>query len=539
MEQVREPYGIRVAAGVAQSITEAHASRLTEADLTPAQRRAPERLTRIAEIDGSMIPVVQMGMPDGKGSMADRRQTRKEFWKEAKLSRVRRSDEVTPVFAVTLGDAAAAGAEPETVPAEQAPVCAAYRYRANRPGPFHYQAAIRAGLPIGSGEVERAHRDIIQKRLKLPGDFRLHPERGSRLTEAAAITDTKERAFAEQRRKRMRVFQIQDDWGMANLKIATRPQPRPGAGQVLLRMRASSLNYRDLVVPERGYGSFTGTLPLIPVSDGVGEVVEVGSDVTRVAVGDRVCPIFFQGWIAGDPDLARLKPSLGGPIDGTMAEFMCLPEDGVVKAPAYLSDVEAATLPCAALTAWSALMTSGAVKAGERVLVQGSGGVALFALLFAKLAGAHVTVISSSDEKIERLKTLGADATINYRTTPDWSKPARELTGGRGFDHIVELGGEKTLPQSLRCIRPGGTLSMIGVLSGSSLSTPLGLIITRQVRLQGISVGHRDGFEAMIRALEQHRVPVIVDRVFAFEELKEALIYLRSGAQFGKIGIQH
>jgi len=335
----------------------------------------------------------------------------------------------------------------------------------------------------------------------------------------------------------MRVFQIQDDWGMANLKIAERPQPQ--AGQVLLRMRASSLNFRDLIVPERGYGSFTGTLPLIPLSDGVGEVVEVGSGVTRVAVGDRVCPTFFQGWIAGDPDLARMTGSLGGPIDGTMAEFMCLSEQGVVKVPDYLSDSEAATLPCAALTAWSAVATLGAVKPGERVLVQGSGGVALFALAFAKLAGAQVTVISSSDEKIERLKALGADATINYRTTPEWSKPAREITGGRGFDHIVELGGEKTLPQSLRCIRPGGTLSMIGVLSGASLSTPLGLIITRQVRLQGVTVGHRDGFEAMLRALEQHRVPIIVDRVFEFEALPDALAYLRSGAQFGKICIRH
>jgi NADPH:quinone reductase-like Zn-dependent oxidoreductase len=269
---------------------------------------------------------------------------------------------------------------------------------------------------------------------------------------------------------------------------------------VLLRMLASSLNYRDLVVPERGYGSFTGTLPLIPGIRRRRRGRRGRPGVTRVAVGDRVCPTFFQGWIAGDPDLARMTGSLGGPIDGTMAEFMCLSEQGVVKVPAYLSDVEAATLPCAALTAWSALATHGAVKPGEQVLVQGSGGVALFALAFAKLAGARVTVISSSDEKIERLKALGADATINYRTTPEWSKPAREITGGRGFDHIVELGGEKTLPQSLRCIRPGGTLSMIGVLSGSSLSTPLGLIITRQVRLQGITVGHRDGFEAMLRA---------------------------------------
>lgn len=337
----------------------------------------------------------------------------------------------------------------------------------------------------------------------------------------------------------MRVFQIQDDWGFDHLQLATRPEPKPGPGQVLLRMKAASLNYRDLVVPNRGYGSFTGNLPLIPISDGVGEVVEVGSGVARVKVGDRVCPCFHQGWIAGEPDLERMTQTLGGPIDGAMADYMCLPEQGVVKAPAHLSDEEAATLPCAALTAWSALVTYENLRPGSRVLVQGTGGVALFALQFAKLVGAHVTVISSSDEKLERARQLGADAGINYTTTPEWSKPARELTGGRGFDHIVELGGEKTLPQSLRAIRPGGTISMIGVLSGSSLSAPLGHVVTRQVRLQGITVGHRDGFEAMMRAIEQHRVRPVIDRVFAFEQLKEALAYLKSGAHFGKICIRH
>lgn len=337
----------------------------------------------------------------------------------------------------------------------------------------------------------------------------------------------------------MRVFQIQDDWGMDHLRVATRPDPEPGAGEVLLRMKAAALNYRDLLVPGRGYGSFTGNLPLIPVSDGVGEVVEVGAGVTRVKVGDRVCPCFNQGWIAGEPDLERLTRTLGGPIDGTMADLMCLPEGGVVKAPAHLSDEEAATLPCAALTAWSALVTYEKLRPGSKVLVQGTGGVALFALQFAKLLGAHVTVISSSDAKLERAKALGADAAINYSTTPEWAKASRAITGGRGFDHIVELGGEKTLPQSLRCIRPGGTLSMIGVLSGSALAAPLGLVVTRQVRLQGITVGHRDGFEAMVRAVEQHRLKPVVDRVFAFEQLKEALAYLKSGAQFGKIVIRH
>jgi NADPH:quinone reductase-like Zn-dependent oxidoreductase len=337
----------------------------------------------------------------------------------------------------------------------------------------------------------------------------------------------------------MRVFQIEGGWGMDHLQLGTRPEPEPGPGQVLVRMKASALNYRDLVVPERGYGSYTGTLPLIPVSDGVGTVTAVGPGVRRVAPGDRVCPTFFQRWIAGAPDLDRLTGSLGGPIDGTMAETMCLSEEGVVKVPAHLTDNEAATLPCAALTAWSALTTGCATGPGDRVLVQGCGGVALFAVTFAKLLGAHVTVITSSDERIARVKALGADAAINYRAVPEWAKATRAITDGRGYDLIVELGGEKTLPQSLRCIRPGGTVAMIGVLSGATMATTLGLIVTRQVRLQGVTVGHRDAFVAMLRAIEQHRVRPVVDRVFAFEELKEALAYLRSGAQFGKVCIAH
>jgi NADPH:quinone reductase-like Zn-dependent oxidoreductase len=222
-----------------------------------------------------------------------------------------------------------------------------------------------------------------------------------------------------------------------------------------------------------------------------------------------------------------------------MADYMVLPQDGVARVPAHLSDEQAATLPCAALTAWSALVTEGRLQPGERLLVQGTGGVALFALQFARLAGAHVTVISSSDDKLARAKSLGADAGINYRRTPEWSKASRAITDGRGFDHILELGGEHTLPQSLRCIRPGGTISMIGVLSGGTMSASLGLIVTRQVRLQGITVGSRDGFEAMARAIGQHRVEPVVDRTFAFGELKEAMAHLKSGAHFGKICIRH
>ena len=335
----------------------------------------------------------------------------------------------------------------------------------------------------------------------------------------------------------MKVFQIQDDWGMDKLRIATRPDPKPGAGEVLLRMKAASLNYRDLLVPLRGYGAHTGSLPLIPVSDGVGEVIEAGPGVTRVRVGDRVCPCFRQGWIDGPPDAAYLN--LGGPLDGTMSELMCVPAEGVVKVPAYLSDEQAATLPCAALTAWSALVMDDRLAPGARVLVQGTGGVALFALQFAKLMGAEVTVISSSDEKLARARALGADAALNYRTTPEWAKATREITGGQGYDHILELGGEKTLPQSLLCVRTGGTISIIGVLSGGTMTAEVGRIVLKQARMHGIGVGHRNGFEAMTRALAQHRVVPVIDRVFEFDALKDALAYLKSGAHFGKICIRH
>jgi NADPH:quinone reductase-like Zn-dependent oxidoreductase len=336
----------------------------------------------------------------------------------------------------------------------------------------------------------------------------------------------------------MKVFQIQDEWSMAHLTIAERGQPQPGAGQVLLRMRAASLNYRDLVVPLRGYGSFTGTLPLVPISDGVGEVVTTGAGVSRVAPGDRVCPMFMQKWIAGKPDLNRITSTLGGPLDGVMQEYMVVDAQGLAKVPDHLTDEEAATLPCAALTAWSALVTEGGVKTGDTVLIQGTGGVSLFALQFAKLLGARAIVLSSSDDKLKRAAALAADDGINYTTTPEWGKTVRQLTGGAGVDHIVEVGGQKTLPQSLRAIRPGGTISIIGVLSGATMGVRLGLIVTRKVRLQGITVGHRDSFDAMTRAMDLHRVTPVIDRVFAFEELKAALDYLRQARHFGKICIR-
>lgn len=337
----------------------------------------------------------------------------------------------------------------------------------------------------------------------------------------------------------MKVIQLQDDWSIDNLTLAERPTPEPGPGQVLLQMKAASLNYRDLVVMQRGYGRSTGTLPLIPISDGAGEVIAVGAGVSRVAVGDRVCPVFLQGWLGGEPTRERLSSTLGGPLDGVMAEYMVQAEQDVVKVPPHLTDEEAATLPIAALTAWSAVMTEGRVKAGDKVLVQGTGGVSLFALQFARLAGAYIIVTSSSDEKLQRALELGADEGINYLTTPEWGRPAKDLAGGDGLDHIIEVGGEQTLPQSLRAIRPGGTISLIGVLSGPTMNARLGLIVTRYIRLQGITVGHRDSFEAMVRAVAQHQLRPVVDRVFAFDELRAALDYLADGAHFGKICLRH
>lgn len=326
---------------------------------------------------------------------------------------------------------------------------------------------------------------------------------------------------------------------MKNARISTRPDPRPGPGEVRIAMKASALNYRDLVVPERGYGSRMKTLPLIMLSDGVGNVESLGEGVKHVKVGDRVCPLCFQSWIGGgEPNRKRLSLSLGCELDGTMAEFMVLPEEGVAPAPAHLDDVEAASLPTTAVTAWRALVTEGKIKPGDKILVQGTGGVSLFALQFAKMLGAFVIVTSSSDEKLSKARAMGADETINYRSFPEWGKRARELASGDGIDHIIEVGGQGTLPQSLRAIRTGGTISLIGVLAGGKMDVPLGPIVTRHVRMQGITVGSGDDFSNMAGAITQHRLHPIIDRVFAFDEVHLSLEYLASGKHFGKIAVR-
>ncbi|MES1211777.1 MAG: NAD(P)-dependent alcohol dehydrogenase, partial [Acidobacteriota bacterium] len=282
-------------------------------------------------------------------------------------------------------------------------------------------------------------------------------------------------------------------------------------------------------------------LPLIPCSDGAGEVMEVGAGVTRVKVGERVCANFAQRWIAGVPTRDKLRSTLGGPLDGMLAELVVLSEEGVVRVPEHLSDEEAATLPCAGLTAWSSLVTEGRVTAGDTVLLQGTGGVSIFALQFAKLLGLRVIITSSSDEKLERALALGARMEItgiNYRQTPDWSAKVKELTGGTGVDLVVEVGGAGTLEQSLRAVRIGGTVCLMGVLAGNSLELPLPLIFMQRLRLQGILVGSREDFEAMTRAVTLHKLHPVVDRVFPFAEFRAALELMERGGHFGKICIR-
>jgi NADPH:quinone reductase-like Zn-dependent oxidoreductase len=337
----------------------------------------------------------------------------------------------------------------------------------------------------------------------------------------------------------MRVFQVEDAWSMENVRMSTRPAPQPKAGQVKLRMKASALNYRDLIVPLRGYGSRMKTFPLILLSDGVGIVESVGEDVTHLKIGDRVCPLFFQSWISGKPNKKRLSLSLGCELDGTMTEFMVLSEEGVAHAPHHLDDMEAASLSTAGVTAWRALVTEGCVQPGDKVLVLGTGGVSLFALQFAKMMGAYVIVTSSSDDKLKQVRGMGADETINYRKVPEWGKRAREMAGSDGIDHVVEVGGQGTLPQSLHAVRTGGTISMIGVLAGGKIDLALGPIVTRHVRMQGITVGSRDDFVKMADAITQNKLKPVIDKVFAFDELFAAFDYLSNGKHFGKICIKH
>jgi NADPH:quinone reductase-like Zn-dependent oxidoreductase len=337
----------------------------------------------------------------------------------------------------------------------------------------------------------------------------------------------------------MRALQVTEPWGLDQLKVVELPDPTPGPGEVLVRMRAVSLNYRDYLMVGGIYarGASTGGT-VTPFSDGCGVVEAVGPGVTRFKVGDRVATLFFQGWISGPPTLEKLSTALGWPIPGAGRELGVFTQEGLSKVPDFLSDQEVATLPCAALTAWRALFEDARLKPGDTAVLQGTGGVSIFGLQFAHAAGLKTIITSSSDEKLERAKGLGADVVVNYRQEPEWAKPVRAATGGLGADVILEVGGGGTIEQSMRAIRIGGHIAIIGVVAGAGSPFNPASLIGNSARLQGLSVGSRENFEAMCRAIEQHGIRPVVDKVFSWTEARAAFEAMAGGEHFGKIVLQ-
>ena len=336
----------------------------------------------------------------------------------------------------------------------------------------------------------------------------------------------------------MRAYQLlKYGAGIEALVKVDRPDPKPAYRQVLVKIAACSVNFRDLGIVR---GTYRIRVPdnIIPLSDGAGEVVDVGAGVKRIKVGNRVAGCFFQRWLAGEPNPDVHSSALGGGIDGMLAEYAVLEEDGVVKLPKHLSFEEGATLPCAAVTAWYALVEHGKVIAGQTVLLQGTGGLSIFGLQFAHAMGVQTVVTSSSDEKLARAKSLGANYTINYKTVADWDKAAKGFTGGRGVDQVIEVGGAGTLTRSFGSIRVGGKISLIGGLSGPATELNPGLILARRANVQGISVGSTQTFETMNRAIATNAIKPVVDKVFDFNEVHAAYRHMASGLHFGKIAIQ-
>lgn len=332
----------------------------------------------------------------------------------------------------------------------------------------------------------------------------------------------------------MKVAAISHPAGLDKISIEERVDPTPGPGEILVRVRASSLNFHD-------YAVVTGMIPSadgrVPMSDGAGEVVEVGSDVTLFKAGDKVVSLFFPNWDSGEPDLGKLIGVPGDHVDGFAAELVVMPASAFTHAPADYSFAEAATLPCAALTAWRALMVEARIKPGDWVLTQGTGGVSIFALQFAKAAGAKVIATSSSQEKLDKLTALGADHVINYKETPNWGVKANELTGGRGVDEVVEIGGPGTLAQSISACRIGGHISLIGVLTGISGEVPTAHLFTANITLKGITVGSRAEQEDMIRAIEANNIKPMISHEYPLEQLQQAFELQESQKHFGKIVI--
>lgn len=325
-------------------------------------------------------------------------------------------------------------------------------------------------------------------------------------------------------------------FGLDNIVIGDRPEPQPGPRQVLVRMSAFSLNFRDILVAEGLYNPRL-KLPIVPLSDGAGTVAATGEGVTRVKVGDRVAGIFMQKWLDGGVTEDKARSALGGAIDGVASEYVLFDEQGLVPIPDYLPFEEAATLPCTGVTAWHALVSAGRLQKGEKVLLLGTGGVSVVALQIANLLGAETIITSSGEEKLARAKELGADHGINYRANPEWGKTARELSGGAGVDNVIEVGGSGTLPQSMKAVRMGGIVSLIGVLSGGG-DVSIVPIFMRSIRTNGIFVGSREMFEDLLQAFSAAHVKPVIDRVFPFTELADALRYMKTGSHFGKICVR-
>lgn len=337
----------------------------------------------------------------------------------------------------------------------------------------------------------------------------------------------------------MRACMLKDSWGLENLVMVDVADREPGPGEVRLAMRAAALNFRDYMAV-RGRYNPRYPIPLIPGSDGVGTITEIGAGVRQWKPGQRVSPIISQIWQSGPPDRDTLKHTLGGPLPGTLQQAMIVPEDALVAVPDHLSDAEAAALQCAGLTAWNALVTYGQLRAGQSVLIQGTSAVSLFALQFARMLGARTILTSGDEEKLERCRKLGASDTINYKEQPEWQRVVRDLTDGRGADHIIEIGGAGTLERSLQAARPGGSISLIGVMGpGGSLDASILLpAIMRNLRLQGIFVGSRQDYQAMNRAIAANQLRPIIDRSFAFEEAPEAIRQQGEGERFGKLVVE-
>lgn len=332
----------------------------------------------------------------------------------------------------------------------------------------------------------------------------------------------------------MRAMRIRQPASLDSIELGTAEDRAPGTGEIRVRIHAASLNFRDNLVTT---GFFPAPDGLIPLSDGAGEVVEVGEGVSEFAPGDAVVSTFHPAWLDGHIERAQLIGGPGGPADGFACEFATRPATHFTHAPKGLSHAEAATLTCAGVTAWRALVTDGQVKPGDHVLVLGTGGVSLFALQFAKAAGAVVIATSSSAEKLERLKALGADHVINYRDVEKWGEAALALTGGMGVDHIVEVGGPNTLPQSIAAARTGGHIAIIGAVGGFEGGIPFATVQAKRLRVQGVTVGSRRDQLDMVRAIEANGIKPVIDRTFALEKLADAFRHLQSGQHFGKICI--